>query len=107
MLLATVNLARREGIPFSIVNLKYCRLNWLSFVVLAHNLNAIMKRQVLGKSWSSKRMKAMRFSFIKLPGRVVERSRSLIIRLTKNHPSLGMLIEARKRIAMMVPVPSG
>jgi hypothetical protein len=80
---------------------------WWWIVVLTHNLNAIMKRQVLGESWSSKRMKAMRFSIIKLPGRVVERSRSLILRLTKNHPSLGMLIEARKRIAMMVPVPSG
>jgi hypothetical protein len=76
-------------------------------MVLAHNLNAIMKRQALGETWISKRMKAIRFSFIKLPGRVVERSRSLIIRLTKNHPSLDVLIAARGRIALMVPIPSG
>jgi hypothetical protein len=80
---------------------------WWWIMILAHNLNAIMKTMALGQSWSTKRMKAIRFSFIKLPGRVVAGSRRLIIRLTKNHPSLDMLIEARKRIAMLVPVPSG
>jgi hypothetical protein len=80
---------------------------WWWIMILAHNLNAIMKRMALGESWSRKRMKAIRFSFIKLPGRVVERSRGLIIRLTKNHPSLDLLIEARRTIAMMVPVPDG
>ena len=80
---------------------------WWWIMIIAHNLNAIMKIAALGESWSSKRMKAIRFSFIKLPGRVVQRSRGLIIRLTKNHPSFDLLIEARKRIAMMVPVPCG
>jgi hypothetical protein len=80
---------------------------WWWIIILAHNLNAIMKTMALGQSWSTKRMKAIRFSFIKLPGRVVAGSRRLIIRLTKNHPSLDILIEARKRIAMMIPVPSG
>ena len=80
---------------------------WWWIMVIAHNLNAIMKTQVLDKSWSSKRMKAIRFSIIKLPGRVVERSRGLILRLTKNHPSLDLLIEARRRIAMLVPIPAG
>ncbi len=80
---------------------------WWWIMVLAHNLNAIMKQQALGETWISKRMKAIRFSFINLPGRVVERARSLIIRLTRNHPSLGVLIEARRRIALLVPIPSG
>jgi hypothetical protein len=80
---------------------------WWWIMVIAHNLNAIMKTQVLEKSWNSKRMKAIRFSIIKLPGRVVERSRGLILRLTKNHPSLDLLIEARRRIAMLVPIPAG
>ena len=31
----------------------------------------------------------------------------LIIRLTKNNPSMGLLINARKKIAMLQPVPSG
>ena len=59
-------------------------------MVIAHNLSALMKTQVLEKSWSSKRMKAIRFSIIKLPGRVLKRSRALILRLTKNHPSLDL-----------------
>lgn len=80
---------------------------WWWIMILAFNLNAIMKRLVLGKSWASKRMKAVRFSLIKLPGRVVERSRSLIIRLTKNHPSLELLVDARREIAMLKPVPCG
>ena len=80
---------------------------WWWIMVLAHNLNMIMKTQALGRAWSKKRMKAIRFSFINLPGRVVKRSRSLIIRLAGNHPSFELLIEARKRISMMVPVESG
>ena len=76
-------------------------------MILAFNLNAIMKKLVLGESWASKRMKAVRFSLINLPGRVVKRSRSLIIRLTKNHPSLEVLVDARKKIAMLKPVPCG
>ncbi len=80
---------------------------WWWIMVIAHNLNAIMKTQVLGKSWSSKRMKAIRFSIIKLPGRVLKRSRGLILRLTKNHPSLDLLIQARRRIEILVPIPAG
>jgi hypothetical protein len=39
-----------------------------------------------GQVLEPKRMKAVRFSFIYQPGRVIKRSRSLIIRLTKNNP---------------------
>jgi hypothetical protein len=74
-------------------------------VILALNLNAMMKKLVLANNWWPKRMKSVRFSLINLPGRVVKRSRTQIIRLTKNHPSLELLIEARKKIAMLKPVP--
>ena len=80
---------------------------WWWLMILAFNLNAMMKRLALGKSWVSKRMKAVRFSFINLPGRVIRRSRSDIIRLTKNHPSLDLLIEARRAIMQLRPLPSG
>jgi len=78
---------------------------WWWMMILAFNLNAMMKRLVLGANWQPKRMKAVRFSLINLPGRVLKRSRRLIIRLTKNHPSLELLVEARKTIAMLRPVP--
>ena len=80
---------------------------WWWIMILALNLNAMMKKLAMGASWISKRMKAVRFSFINLPGRVVTRSRSLIIRLTKNNPAMELLINARKKIAMLQPVPAG
>ena len=80
---------------------------WWWIMLLAFNLNGLMKKLALGASWQPKRMKAIRFSLINLPGRVVKRSRCLIIRLTKNHPSLELLVEARKKIAMLKPEPCG
>ena len=76
-------------------------------MILAMNLNTIMKRLVLGGSWVSRRMKAIRFSFINIPGRIVERSRKLIIRLVKGHPVMELFLEARIRIMALIPVPSG
>lgn len=80
---------------------------WWSIMILALNLDAIMKRFVLGGSWKTKRMKAIRFSLINLPGRVIKHSRKLILRVTKGHPSFELLIEARRRIAMLLPGPAG
>ncbi len=80
---------------------------WWWIMILALNLNAIMKKLAMEGALLPKRMKAVRFSFINLPGRVVKGSRSLIIRLTRNNPSLELLINARKKIAMLQPGPSG
>jgi hypothetical protein len=80
---------------------------WWWIMKLALKLNAMMKKLLLAESWQPKRMKAGRFSLINLPGRVLKRSRRLIIRLTKNYPSLELLVEARKKIAMLKPVPCG
>jgi hypothetical protein len=84
---------------------------WWWIMILALNLNQAMKRLVLGESWVSKRMKAIRFALINLPGRVIERSRKLVIRLGQHHPNFDWLIEIRARIAMLgsvtlVPEPS-
>ena len=80
---------------------------WWGIMILAMNLNSIMKQVALGKSWASRRMKAIRFSLINIPGRIVERSRELIIRLVKDHPTFALFLEARSRIMGLVPVPSG
>jgi hypothetical protein len=74
---------------------------WVS--VLAHNLNAIMKRRVLGPVWADKRLTAIRFSPINLPCRVLERARRLIIHLSQWQPMANFLIEVRCRIAALVP----
>jgi hypothetical protein len=80
---------------------------WWWMMILSLNLNALMKRLVLGKSWEPKRMKAIRYWLINLPGRVVKRSRRLIIRLSRKHPSIEVLIEARRKIAMLKPAECG
>lgn len=80
---------------------------WWWIMVLAHNLNAIMKAQVLGEGWVSKRMKAVRFSLINLPGRVLRHARELIIRLAKDHPCFEELLAARKKIMLLQPEGTG
>ena len=71
---------------------------WWWIMILAYNLNVLMKRLVLGESWLNKRMKAIRFGLINIAGRVIEHSRRLFIRISGNHPSSELLIEARRRI---------
>jgi hypothetical protein len=71
---------------------------WWGIMILALNLNSAMKRLALQGSWATKRMKALRFSFINLPGRILDHARELVIRIAKGHPSLGILLAARQRI---------
>ncbi|MCP4685838.1 MAG: IS1380 family transposase [bacterium] len=80
---------------------------WWWIMVLAFNLNSVMKRLVLGKEWIPKRLKAIRFHLIGLPGRLVRRSRQLVVRLAKGHPSFQLLVDARKTIAGLLPAPAG
>ena len=80
---------------------------WWWIMILAFNLNSAMKRLVLEGPWVSKRMKAIRFSLIGLPGRVVKHARRLIVRLVKGHPSLEVLMRARQRILELGYLPSG
>ena len=78
---------------------------WWWIMILAMNVNTIMKRLVLGGSWATRRMKAIRFSLITIPGRIVERSRELTVRLVKGHPAFELYLEARRRIMAMAFAP--
>jgi len=82
---------------------------WWWIMVLAQNLNVMLKKLALNSSIESVRMKRIRFSIINIPGRIIQRSRMLLIRLSKGHPSYELLIEARRRIAMFKGIwnPSG
>jgi len=71
---------------------------WWGIMILAFNLNSAMKQLALRGSWVAKRMKAVRFSLINLPGRVMTHARGLIVRLVKDHPSFEVLVGARQRI---------
>ncbi len=74
---------------------------WWWIMILSLNLNVIMKNLALAPSMKTKRMKAIRFSLINIPGRVVRRSHTLFLRLSKGHPSYDLLVEARRKIAML------
>ncbi len=71
-------------------------------MVLAFNINSALKRLVLKGSWATRRMKAIRFSLINLPGRVMTHARELVIRISREHPSLELLFAARQRIMELV-----
>ena len=79
---------------------------WWWIMILAFNLNSAMKQLALGGSWVAKRMKAIRFSLISLPGRVMNHARELVIRLAKDHPSLKVLLDARQQIMELGCAPS-
>ena len=78
---------------------------WWAIMVLAHNLNALMKHRVLGGDWAARRMKAMRFHLIALPGRVVRHARRLIVRLSAG--ALDLIRDVRAAILALRPAPSG
>ncbi len=80
---------------------------WWGAMILALNLNTLMKRLVLGAGWVTKRMKAIRYWIIDLPGRLVNHARQLTIRLSAGHPSAPLLIEARRTLAALASVPPG
>ncbi|MBW2031394.1 MAG: transposase, partial [Deltaproteobacteria bacterium] len=80
---------------------------WWWIMTLAFNLNAALKSLVLGGKWVWKRMKAIKFSLIHIPARVIGRSRQLSLRLNAADPAYGWLVWIRTKIAGLVPAPSG
>jgi hypothetical protein len=79
---------------------------WWAIMILALNLNVIMKRLVLGENWATRRMKAVRLHLIALPGYVLHHARRLIVRLCAGHPSNKLLLRARQGI-LALSLPAG
>jgi len=80
---------------------------WWALAIMAHNLNAVMKQLVLGKDWLSKRMKALRFHPLALPGRGIRHARRLIIRLGCGVEMLATIVAARQTIRQLACRPAG
>ena len=80
---------------------------WWALAILAFNLNAAMKRLALGESWAAKRMKALRFHLIGLPGRVISHARRWIIRLGGGTRALATILDARQKIRALAHGPAG
>ena len=77
---------------------------WVS--VLACNLNSVMTHVVMGGEWTMKKMKAIRFNIINVAGRVLHRARQWFIRLSANHPAMGLLLQIRRRLVELAPSPA-
>jgi len=83
-------------------------------MILALNLNAILKSLVLVGQWVYKRMKAIRFHLINIAARVMGRSRQLVLRLSKGHlymvgrqAAYGWLLGIRAKILSLVAASLG
>jgi hypothetical protein len=72
---------------------------WWWIMVLSLNLNAALKKLVLGGQWVTKRLKAVRLNLIFLPARVLEHARQLRVRLSGgSREVLEQLLAARGRL---------
>jgi hypothetical protein len=71
---------------------------WWQIMLLAFNLNSLMKHLALPESWGSKRLKALRFGLINQAGRIVQHSRQMFIRLSRNNPIYRILLGIRQRL---------
>ena len=80
---------------------------WWWCMILAFNLNSLMKNLILRGEWKNKRMKAIRYWIINIPARIIKHSRELIIQLRRGHPSFRLIKDARARIMEMGCVPAG
>ncbi len=78
---------------------------WWAVMILTFNIQAAMRRLVLGGEWAKKRLKAIRFALIHLPGRVTRHARRLAIRLSGKHPSFQTLLDARRTIRALAHAP--
>jgi hypothetical protein len=71
---------------------------WWQIMILSFNFHAAMKGVVLGSNWITRRLKAIRFWLINVPGRILDGSRSLVVRLVGGHPSYEIFLAARRRM---------
>lgn len=77
---------------------------WWAMVILALNLNTIMRRLALGGKWAEKRLKALRFAAINTPGRVLYRSRQFCLRVSEE--CAGLLRQMREGVKALAAAPT-
>ena len=78
---------------------------WWGIALLAFNLHAALQRLVLGGRWACRRLKAIRFHLLAVPGRLVSHARQWLLRLASGHPAYGLLAAARQRVLALAHGP--
>lgn len=74
-------------------------------MLLAFNLQRALQRLALAAGWWTKRLKAIRFALISIPGRVVQHAGSLLVQIRAGHPAYQTLLQVRGRILALALVP--
>jgi hypothetical protein len=80
---------------------------WWQIMILALNIHSAMKRLALGEAWMSRRLKAVRFGFIQVVGRIVRHARLLLVKLPGRCEAARKIVEARMRIRALALEPGG
>jgi len=75
---------------------------WWQVMILAFNLNALMKHLVLPEGLKTKGMKALRFHLIGVCGRIVSHARKWSIKLGGGHAVSELFVKAQKNIAALM-----
>ena len=57
---------------------------WWALMILSMNLQMVMKRTILGQSWLTKRMKAVRLGVISQSGRFIYHARQQVLRVSQD-----------------------
>jgi len=78
---------------------------WWQIMVLAFNLNQLMKQLVLPGKFKSKGLKALRFHIISVAGRVIKHARQWVVRLSGGCKVLDLFLQIRAKMpCLAVPV---
>lgn len=88
-----------------------CNAAWWWMMILSLNLAAMLKKlglpdRYLGIGLNS-RMKKIRFRLINIPGRVILEGKELIVRITRDHPGMELLVRIRRQIKLLEGIASG
>lgn len=78
---------------------------WWHIGLIACNFHIMMQRLVFGQKGLGQRLKAVRFQWLNIAGRVITHARKTVIRIAANHPAKSLLSFARRKILAMATGP--
>lgn len=78
---------------------------WWQIMVLAFNLNGLMKMLVLPEQLKTKRLKALRFHIIGVAGRVIQHARGLFVKLSGGEKGADLFRLIRQNICNLATAP--
>ncbi|UCG35573.1 MAG: IS1380 family transposase [Candidatus Omnitrophota bacterium] len=78
---------------------------WWQIMVLAFNLNSLMKTLIMPKHMKTKRLKALRFNVISIAGRFIQHARGLFIKVDGKNKTANLFNQIRRGIYQLMNAP--